>query len=210
MPEPFIGDIHNARFATVAINPVTRCRDSSTATACGPRLIRNEHGVSYTEWAATSPYTSEWWTTTMGRNRNVVSRVDFASGWTGRGIKPSEVLFLETWWWHSKGWDGGRYARVPGLERDVLWDPIQSLGLDRVFGLGRGFVDSMNDNPETEIVDRLGKGGVSSKPTTLHWTIGAHSPRPSPSRRSRSNRSATPHIGSSSRPTPPGAIAPQP
>lgn len=134
-PEPFIGPLTGApRLVMLGLNPGGAVHAFQGADGIFTKQVA---ASSYTEWAASSPYTSAEWEEAIGRNTYHRNRLAFARRLLADpAVEPEDLLMVELYPFHSSR------VTAPMLpSREILdefvFAPLAELDVEHVFAFGK-------------------------------------------------------------------------
>ena len=159
MPEPWVGDLDSNPVAvTMGIHPGGADPAFQHRGGAWPNTIEDQHGGSYSKWAATGPYFGDVWESAHGVNTHAANRLRFLSAWTGVDMAPSQVVDIPVYPWHAADWTSSALRLRPDVLREFVLEPIASAGATWAFGFGKDWWDLI-EALDLPILDRLGDGG---------------------------------------------------
>lgn len=135
-PEPFIGPLRRSAapaLVMLGLNP-----GAPAPSFQGPNGIFTQQiaRTSYSEWAASGPYTCVAWENANGRNKYHRDRAAFAQRLhQNESIRPEDLLYLELYPFHSRRVTGPIRPPLDLLQRFVF-DSIAELDVEFVFAFG--------------------------------------------------------------------------
>ena len=159
MPEPWSGDLASKPVAvTMSVHPGTADPAFHHRSSAWPNTIEDQHGGSYSKWAATGPYFSDVWESSHAVNAPMANRLRFLSAWTGNDLKPSQVVDFTVFPWHAADWKPNAFKLDPAVLHEFVLEPIASTGAKWAFGFGKDWWDLV-EALGLPIIDQLGDGG---------------------------------------------------
>jgi hypothetical protein len=159
MPEPWVGDLESKPEAvTMGIHPGGADPAFQHRSSAWPNTIEDQHGGSYSDWAAKGPYFGDVWESAHGVNVHSGHRMRFLSSWTGADLKPSRVVDFPVFPWHTADWKTSAFKLDPEVLREFVLEPIASTGAKWAFGFGKDWWDLI-EALDLPILDQLGDGG---------------------------------------------------
>lgn len=157
IPEPYIGSLDGPTPALVmlGLNPGAGVPGFQGSDGVYTRRIRE---TSYSEWAASGPYSDEAWESVHGRNRYQHARLTFARRLhEDPSIQATDLLFVELYPFHSKRVTAAMLPPHDLLQRFIL-DPLSELDVPHVFAFGKPWIAA---------AERLGLGAGGLLP--VEW-----------------------------------------
>lgn len=159
MPEPWVGELESNPIAvTMGIHPGAADPAFQHRSSAWPNTIEDQHGGSYSEWAAAGPYFGDVWESAHGVNVHSGHRMRFLSSWTGVDLTPSQVVDFQVFPWHTTDWKSNALKLDAEILREFVLEPIASTGAKWAFGFGKDWWDLI-EALGLPILDQLGDGG---------------------------------------------------
>jgi hypothetical protein len=135
-PEPYVGPMAGDRSPALVMLGLNPGEADLEFQGPGGSFTTQVRATSYSEWAASSPYTSAAWEERKGRNRYVRNRHKFAQRLNqDESIQPQDMLTVELYPWHSARVTSAMSSPEQAM-REWVWRPLAETGVENIFAFG--------------------------------------------------------------------------
>lgn len=140
-PEPYIGPIagrSTPALVMLGLNPGAAAIEFQGQVGLFTREIA---ASKYSQWAATSPYTSQAWESVKGKNRYHRNRLKFARRLhKNEDIQANALLYLELYPFHSKR-VSATIDPDPDLLHRFVFGPLGEIDVAHIFAFGKPWIN---------------------------------------------------------------------